>query len=65
MSTDSVETKQAIELQRAASDAYRLARDTRDADPALARAPSVAGLQREAAHAYADAARARVVAIGI
>lgn len=38
MSTYSVETKRAIELQRAASDAYRLARDTRDADPALAHA---------------------------
>ncbi|WP_041492438.1 hypothetical protein [Burkholderia lata] len=65
MSTHSVETKQAIELQHAASDAYRLARDTRDADPALARAPSVARLQREAAHAYADAARARAAATGI
>ncbi|EKS9797703.1 MULTISPECIES: hypothetical protein [Burkholderia] len=65
MMTNSVETKQAIELQHAASDAYRLARDTRDADPALARAPTVAGLQREAAYAYADAARAREAAIGI
>ena len=46
MSTHSVESKRAIELQHAASDAYRLARDTRDADPALARAPTVAGLQR-------------------
>ncbi|MCA8276624.1 hypothetical protein LGN17_29510 [Burkholderia sp. AU30280] len=58
-------TKHAIELQHAASDAYRLARDTRDADPALARAPSVARLQRAAAHAYADAARARAAATGI
>ncbi|KER65964.1 MULTISPECIES: hypothetical protein [Burkholderia] len=65
MSTHTVETKQAIELQHAASDAYRLARDTRDADPVLARAPSVAGLQRAAAHAYADAARARAAATGI
>jgi hypothetical protein len=65
MSTNSVETKQAIELQQVASDAYRLARDTRDADPALARAASVAGLQREAAHAYADAVRARVAATGV
>ncbi|HDR9482083.1 hypothetical protein BLA13014_01316 [Burkholderia aenigmatica] len=65
MSTHTVETKQAIELQHAASNAYRLARDTRDADPVLARAPSVAGLQRAAAHAYADAARARAAATGI
>ncbi|WP_175952105.1 hypothetical protein [Burkholderia sp. BCC0405] len=58
-------TKHAIELQHAASHAYRLARDTRDADPALARAPFVARLQRAAAHAYADAARARAAATGI
>ncbi|WP_175887362.1 hypothetical protein [Burkholderia contaminans] len=65
MSTYSVETKRAIELQHAASDAYRLARDTRDADPALARAPSVTALQRVAAYAHADAVRAREAAIGI
>ncbi|WP_423383054.1 hypothetical protein [Burkholderia sp. LMG 32019] len=65
MSTRSVETKQAIARQHAASDAYRLARDAYDADPAHTRAPSVAGLQRAAAHAYADAARARVAATGI
>ncbi|MCA7882313.1 hypothetical protein LGM58_03835 [Burkholderia contaminans] len=65
MSTHSVETKRAVELQHAASDAYRLARDTHDADPALARVPSVAALQREAAYAHADAVRAREAAIGI
>ncbi|MBY8604614.1 MAG: hypothetical protein IOC39_28960 [Burkholderia sp.] len=65
MSTHSVETTQAIALQHAASDAYQLARDARDADPAHARAPSVAGLQQAAAHAYDDAARARVAATGI
>ncbi|ALX17094.1 hypothetical protein P350_36435 [Burkholderia cepacia JBK9] len=65
MNTHSVETKQAIALQQAASDAYRLARDARDADPVHACAPSVAGLQQAAAHAYADAARARVAATGV
>ncbi|MGU3781858.1 hypothetical protein [Burkholderia metallica] len=65
MNAQSAEAKQAIELQQAASDAYRLARDTRDADPMLARAPFVARLQRAAAHAYADAARARAAATGL
>ncbi|WGY73442.1 hypothetical protein KEC55_32250 [Burkholderia cepacia] len=65
MKPQSVATTQAIELQRASSDAYRQARDAYDADAARARAPSVAGLQQAAAHAYADAARARVAATGI
>ncbi|MBN3830729.1 hypothetical protein [Burkholderia sp. Ac-20344] len=65
MSTHSVETKRAIDLQHAASDAYRLARDARDADPAHARAPIAAGLQQAAAQAYVDAARARMAATGI
>ncbi|RQS20641.1 hypothetical protein DIE03_32860 [Burkholderia sp. Bp8992] len=65
MKPQSVATAEAIELQHASSDAYRLARDALDADPARARAPSVAGLQQAAAQAYADAARARVAATGI
>ncbi|NTX28605.1 hypothetical protein HT746_15955 [Burkholderia pyrrocinia] len=65
MSTHSVETKQAIELQHASSDAYRLARDVRDADTARIRSPSVVAMQQAAAHAYVDAARARVAATGI
>ncbi|VBB17161.1 hypothetical protein [Burkholderia stabilis] len=64
MSTHSVETTQAIELQRASSDAYRQARDAYDADPARAHAASVDALQQAAAQAYADAARARVAATG-
>ncbi|WP_165948178.1 hypothetical protein [Burkholderia pyrrocinia] len=57
MSTDSVATKQANELQHASSDAYRQARD--------ARAPFVVAMQRAAAHAYVEAVRARVEATGI
>ncbi|CAB3756658.1 hypothetical protein B7G54_36535 [Burkholderia puraquae] len=65
MSTHAVETKLAIGLQQAAAVAYRLARDARDADPAHARTPSVAGLQQAAADAHAEAVRARVAATGI
>ncbi|MCA7951706.1 hypothetical protein LGM43_15670 [Burkholderia seminalis] len=65
MNTQNVDTKQAIERQHAASHAYRLARDAYDADPARARAPAVASQQQAAAHAYADAVRARVAATGI
>ncbi|MCU9951993.1 MULTISPECIES: hypothetical protein [Burkholderia] len=65
MSTHSVATKQAIDLQHASSDAYRQARDARDTDPARTRAPSIVAMQQAAAHAYVDAARARVAATGI
>jgi len=65
MSKHSVETKHAIELQQASSDAYRLARDVRDADSARTRAPSVVAMQLAAALAYVDAARAREAAKGI
>lgn len=65
MSTHAVETKQAIEWQQAASDAYRLARDVRDADTARTRAPHVVAMQQAAAQAYVVAARARVAATGI
>ncbi|AXF25657.1 hypothetical protein CUJ89_35060 [Burkholderia pyrrocinia] len=65
MSTHSVEAEQAIELQHAASDAYRQARDARDADTARARVPSVVAMQQAAAHAYGDAARARAAATGL
>ncbi|MGY4724441.1 hypothetical protein [Burkholderia pyrrocinia] len=65
MSTDSVATKQANELQHASSDAYRQARDARDADPARARAPFVVAMQLAAAQAYVEAVRARVEATGI
>ncbi|HDR9510574.1 hypothetical protein C5615_18565 [Burkholderia cepacia] len=65
MSTDSVATKQANELQHASSDVYRLARDVRDADTARIRAPFVVAMQLAAAQAYGDAARARVEATGI
>lgn len=65
MSTYSVETQHAIELQQASSDAYRLARDVRDADSARTRTPSVVAMQLAAAQAYVDAARAREAATGI
>ncbi|CAB3771795.1 hypothetical protein GQ57_36695 [Burkholderia sp. MSh2] len=65
MRTHSVETKHAIELQHASSDAYGHARDARDADSSRAAAPRVVALQRAAAQAYVDAARAREAAAGV
>lgn len=65
MHMNAVETRRAVDAQRASSHAYRLAREARDAESARARSPAVVALQRAAASEYVAAARARNAATGI